>query len=145
MQWILCSPVSSSVCRCDIMPPLFAYRPAWHGGMTAEELQAMERQDFLDWRRSLAELQDQEHILITPYERNLEFWRQLWRVIERRYVTRTLTCHCHPSSEVKASSRYGFLYLDCITKPKAVSSCAPKMGGVPLLGTMILIFQSAIH
>ncbi|XP_067947825.1 large subunit GTPase 1 homolog [Watersipora subatra] len=58
-------------------------RPNWHGGMSAEELQSLERNEFLEWRRSLAELQEMEHILITPYERNLDFWRQLWRVIER--------------------------------------------------------------
>ena len=53
--------------------------------MSGEELQALERQEFLEWRRSLAELQDKEHLVITPFERNLDFWRQLWRVIERRY------------------------------------------------------------
>ena len=63
----------------------FCLRPNWHGGMSAEELQSLERQDFLEWRRSLAELQDVENITITPFEKNLDFWRQLWRVIERRY------------------------------------------------------------
>ena len=29
-------------------------------------------------------LQEKEHIILTPFERNLDFWRQLWRVIERR-------------------------------------------------------------
>ncbi|XP_035232979.1 large subunit GTPase 1 homolog, partial [Stegodyphus dumicola] len=28
-------------------------------------------------------LQEKEHINLTPYEKNLEIWRQLWRVIER--------------------------------------------------------------
>ena len=59
-------------------------RPQWHGGMSADELQALERSDFLDWRRGLAELQEVDNITITPFERNLDFWRQLWRVIERR-------------------------------------------------------------
>ena len=52
--------------------------------MSADELQALERSDFLDWRRGLAELQEVDNITITPFERNLDFWRQLWRVIERR-------------------------------------------------------------
>lgn len=43
---------------------------------------------FLEWRRSLSELQDNEDLLLTPFERNLDFWRQLWRVIERRCVMR---------------------------------------------------------
>ena len=52
--------------------------------MSAEELQGLERRDFLEWRRGLAELQEIDKIVITPFERNLDFWRQLWRVIERR-------------------------------------------------------------
>lgn len=40
----------------------------------------------MDWRRSLAKLQEDQGILLTPYEKNLEFWRQLWRVVERSDV-----------------------------------------------------------
>ena len=43
---------------------------------------------FLEWRRSLASLSDLSAVVVTPFERNLEFWRQLWRVIERRSVWR---------------------------------------------------------
>jgi large subunit GTPase 1 len=31
-------------------------------------------------------LQDQENFLLTPFERNLEVWRQLWRVLERSHL-----------------------------------------------------------
>jgi hypothetical protein len=31
-------------------------------------------------------LSEVEGIVLTPYEKNLDFWRQLWRVIERRYA-----------------------------------------------------------
>jgi large subunit GTPase 1 len=51
--------------------------------MTAEELEKNERSAFLDWRRKLAQLHDDEEFVLTPFERNLEVWRQLWRVIER--------------------------------------------------------------
>lgn len=34
----------------------------------------------------MAKLQEDEGILLTPYEKNLEFWRQLWRVVERSDV-----------------------------------------------------------
>lgn len=34
----------------------------------------------------MAHLQEDESILLTPYEKNLEFWRQLWRVVERSDV-----------------------------------------------------------
>lgn len=58
-------------------------RPQWDASTTPEELDALERQNFLNWRRGLAELQENHDLLMTPFERNLEVWRQLWRVIER--------------------------------------------------------------
>ncbi|KNZ75676.1 Large subunit GTPase 1, partial [Termitomyces sp. J132] len=58
-------------------------RPAWTKKMTAEELDKQEKTAFLDWRRGLAQLQEEEDLLLTPFERNLEVWRQLWRVLER--------------------------------------------------------------
>ncbi|CAK9801195.1 Large subunit GTPase 1 homolog [Anthophora quadrimaculata] len=58
-------------------------RPKWDSSTTADELQSKEREEFLEWRRSLSVLQEMEGLLLTPYERNLEFWRQLWRVVER--------------------------------------------------------------
>ncbi|XP_022794124.1 large subunit GTPase 1 homolog isoform X2 [Stylophora pistillata] len=61
-------------------------RPNWNEHMTAEELDQLEKESFLEWRRHLAQLQEKEYILLTPFERNLGFWRQLWRVIERSDV-----------------------------------------------------------
>lgn len=58
-------------------------RPKWNENTTPEELDALERESFLNWRRGLAELQENNDLLMTPFERNLEVWRQLWRVIER--------------------------------------------------------------
>ncbi|CAN8096096.1 unnamed protein product [Discula destructiva] len=58
-------------------------RPKWDESTTREELDVLERESFLNWRRGLAELQENNDLLLTPFERNLEVWRQLWRVIER--------------------------------------------------------------
>ena len=58
-------------------------RPKWDSSTTAHELQSKEREEFLEWRRSLSMLQETEGLMLTPYEKNLEFWRQLWRVVER--------------------------------------------------------------
>ncbi|CAH1775882.1 unnamed protein product [Owenia fusiformis] len=58
-------------------------RPKWDTSTSAEQLENMEKEGFLNWRRALAELQEVEGIVLTPYEKNLDFWRQLWRVIER--------------------------------------------------------------
>ncbi|CEP09757.1 hypothetical protein [Parasitella parasitica] len=58
-------------------------RPQWEKSMTAEQVQRNERESFLNWRRDMATLEDEEGLLLTPFEKNLEVWRQLWRVIER--------------------------------------------------------------
>ncbi|KIW09089.1 uncharacterized protein PV09_00034 [Verruconis gallopava] len=58
-------------------------RPHWDEDTTPQELDARERESLLEWRRGLAELQESNDLLLTPFERNLEVWRQLWRVIER--------------------------------------------------------------
>ncbi|KAH8331875.1 hypothetical protein KR067_000208 [Drosophila pandora] len=61
-------------------------RPKWDKNTKPEELERTENEAFLDWRRDLALLQEDEEIIMTPYEKNLEFWRQLWRVVERSDV-----------------------------------------------------------
>eukprot|EP00301_Raphidiophrys_heterophryoidea_P020750 c5362_g1_i1.p1 GENE.c5362_g1_i1~~c5362_g1_i1.p1 ORF type:complete len:650 (-),score=169.79 c5362_g1_i1:293-2242(-) len=61
-------------------------RPAWDATTTPEQLDMQEREAFLEWRRSLASLEDEQHLLLTPFEKNLEVWRQLWRVVERSDV-----------------------------------------------------------
>lgn len=46
------------------------------------------RRSFLVLLQStnLSRLQDHEKFLLTPFERNLEVWRQLWRVVERSHL-----------------------------------------------------------
>ncbi|XP_031113068.1 GTPase LSG1-2 [Ipomoea triloba] len=58
-------------------------RPPWNSRMSVEELDTNERQAFLIWRRSLARLEENENLVLTPFEKNLDIWRQLWRVVER--------------------------------------------------------------
>ncbi|KAF2273187.1 P-loop containing nucleoside triphosphate hydrolase protein [Westerdykella ornata] len=58
-------------------------RPHWDERTTPQELDRRERDSLMQWRRGLAELQENNDLLMTPFERNLEVWRQLWRVIER--------------------------------------------------------------
>lgn len=65
-------------------------RPAWDETTTAAELDMRERESFLEWRRAIA-IREEEIALqhdhsslgVTPFEKNLEIWRQLWRVMER--------------------------------------------------------------
>lgn len=58
-------------------------RPQWTAETTSHELDRAEKEAFLEWRRGLAVLQDNDDLLLTPFERNIEVWRQLWRVVER--------------------------------------------------------------
>ena len=72
-------------------------RPAWDASTTSEELEAREQKAFLDWRRSVAAAEEAERArrdaaqrgilstaasVATPFERNVEVWRQLWRTLQ---------------------------------------------------------------
>lgn len=58
-------------------------RPKWDSTTTKFELERWESDAFLDWRRHLAILQEDHDLLLTPFERNIMVWKQLWRVVER--------------------------------------------------------------
>ena len=59
-------------------------RPKWDDKTTPELLVQWENQAFLSWRKDLAKVEETNYDLhLTPYERNPEVWRQLWRVIEK--------------------------------------------------------------
>ncbi|OWZ20858.1 Large subunit GTPase 1 [Phytophthora megakarya] len=59
-------------------------RPKWDKFTTAEDLNRMEKESFLEWRREIALLEaSSDHLEVTPFEKNLEVWRQLWHVRER--------------------------------------------------------------
>ena len=44
-----------------------------------------DKDNFLEWRRNLAKLEEELLIdrTMTPFEKNLEVWKQLWRVVEK--------------------------------------------------------------
>jgi ribosome biogenesis GTPase A len=68
-------------------------RPKWSKGMQKQEIQENEKAGFLQWRRDLAEFEEVEGMCLTPFEKNLEMWRQLWRVVERSdVVVQVLDC-----------------------------------------------------
>ena len=54
--------------------------------MSKEEVEANEQASFIEWRRDLAELDSNRDLIMTPYEKNINVWRQLWRVVERSNV-----------------------------------------------------------
>jgi large subunit GTPase 1 len=76
-------------------------RPAWDASTTKRQLEINERNAFIEWRRQLAHLEEQRRCNLTPFEKNLEVWRQLWRVLERSQVivqivdARNIEFYCH--------------------------------------------------
>lgn len=40
----------------------------------------------MKWRRELSNIEEMYDVTVTPYEKNPEYWRSLWRVIERNHV-----------------------------------------------------------
>lgn len=63
-------------------------RPDWrqHIG-DAVTLKQMENLSFVNWRKELSEMeQSRPDLIITPYEKNIEIWRQLWRVCENSHL-----------------------------------------------------------
>lgn len=61
-------------------------RPSKETWNTIEELTKLENETFLKWRSDLSELQEHDGLTLTPFERNPDMWRELWRVVERSDV-----------------------------------------------------------
>jgi large subunit GTPase 1 len=62
-------------------------RPLWNKTMKKDELKKKENEAFLQWRKAIAEAEEKNMKLsITPFEKNIDIWRQLWQVIERSQV-----------------------------------------------------------
>ena len=74
-------------------------RPKWDATTTPEELRSLEDAAFTAWRRGVADAEEAERsrrealeeflapsaTVATPFERNFEVWRQLWRTLERSH------------------------------------------------------------
>ena len=59
-------------------------KPAWTREMSAEDVDRREKDAFLEWRREVAVMETASRDKrVTPFEKNIEVWRQLWRVIEK--------------------------------------------------------------
>lgn len=61
-------------------------RPQWNKTMTKQQIDQNEKEAFLTWRRGFVDLEENYDISLTPFEKNIEFWRQLWRVVEKSDV-----------------------------------------------------------
>ena len=71
-------PLASAAPSSSVGMPL---RPAWSAGEAASAQDARERAAFREWEEGVhARFADSE---LSPFEHNVEVWRQLWRVLER--------------------------------------------------------------
>lgn len=62
-------------------------KPKWSDLQSAEEYQNLETAEFYRWRSKLATLENSNsHIIMTPFERNLSIWRELWRAVEKANI-----------------------------------------------------------
>ena len=59
-------------------------KPKYKKGMNKEEYFKLEKESFLSWRKALAE-EEMKNInkAITPYEKNIEVWKQLWMTVDK--------------------------------------------------------------
>ena len=60
-------------------------KPDWRESENPEEYHRLETETFLRWKRQLNKLQN-KYPNLPPFEKNLEFWRQLWKIVEISHV-----------------------------------------------------------
>eukprot|EP01006_Ploeotia_vitrea_P011684 TRINITY_DN31069_c0_g1_i1.p1 TRINITY_DN31069_c0_g1~~TRINITY_DN31069_c0_g1_i1.p1 ORF type:complete len:645 (-),score=108.23 TRINITY_DN31069_c0_g1_i1:67-2001(-) len=58
-------------------------RPVWSTKMSHQQVQENEQNEFILWRKTMAAREQSENVVLTPFEKNLNVWRQLWRVVEK--------------------------------------------------------------
>ena len=118
-------------------------RPAWTEEQSPEQIDAQERAAFLAWRRALAAVEEAERLVLTPFEKNLEVWRQLWRVVERSHIVvqvggrpiRAILQCCHASAPQSISlpghgmcPSFVWQWLQgCISHGSALSGCCQSL------------------
>lgn len=62
------------------------WKPDWHG-KTPEEQHKDENENYLKWKKEIQHLEETNpQICLTPFEKNIEVWRQLWRVLEWSHI-----------------------------------------------------------
>ena len=78
------SIIEEGVSRPKYAPLKLPRKPQWNKNMTKEELLASENQAFLEWRRDIALMEEGNiNLAITPFEKNLSVWKQLWSVVDK--------------------------------------------------------------
>eukprot|EP01084_Bolivina_argentea_P088450 159688_1 len=90
-------------------------KPKWNKNITASELSEMENEIFLKWRRGLANTAQQSNMEMTPFEKNINVWKQLWFVIEKSNLLILIVDARNPLAFI---SRDLFKYVDQVDNTK---------------------------
>ncbi|CDU84988.1 large subunit GTPase 1, putative [Plasmodium yoelii] len=61
-------------------------REEFRSELNKSKLEKYELEHFVEWRKLLSQVEEKEGYIVTPYEKNIEYWKQLWRVIEKSHV-----------------------------------------------------------
>jgi len=78
---------SSSASKTTHLSLRIPRKPKWDKKMKKEQIKQQENDVFIAWRKSIAETEEKNMKLsITPFEKNIDIWRQLWQVIEKSQV-----------------------------------------------------------
>jgi large subunit GTPase 1 len=84
--------ISQASSRFDFKELSVPRRPKWDDNTTPAELDRNEKEAFLNWRRKIAMYEEEiaassaTKVTATPFEKNIDVWRQLWRVLERSHL-----------------------------------------------------------
>ena len=69
-------------------------KPDWTESENPEEYHRLESLSFLKWKKQLNILQ-RKHPNLPPFEKNLDFWRQLWKIVEISDVVVQVSNYCN--------------------------------------------------
>ena len=57
-------------------------KPEWNRTQPAEEYHQLQQTEFLKWKRRLARIEKRQRGSLPPFEKNIDFWRQLWHIVD---------------------------------------------------------------
>eukprot|EP00927_Polykrikos_kofoidii_P022687 TRINITY_DN21106_c0_g1_i2.p1 TRINITY_DN21106_c0_g1~~TRINITY_DN21106_c0_g1_i2.p1 ORF type:complete len:552 (+),score=68.72 TRINITY_DN21106_c0_g1_i2:310-1965(+) len=126
---VLASPADVNADRRSLFLP-HPVRPAWSQGISPAKLEMKEEAYFQEWCESiLASMQDRgcRSADISPFELNLEVWRQLWRVVEQSDIVvliadvRNPAFHIPPTLVQEVIVRHGKRLIILLSKCDLVS------------------------
>ncbi len=118
-----------------IQPLRIPRRPKWTVETSKEQLESSETRAFLEWRAAIAKLEEDEKALtVTPFEKNLEVWKQLWRVVERSDIVVQIVDARNPtffrsacSSGVEGTPFTATLFCHCCADAQTLKSTCARL------------------